>query len=153
MSVVTNKQLLARKDSTSVEAVPSDKLLRKPETPSRIVTLYVGKSNKAFDFASTQLAAISPYFCKGLAEQQGHDGMLRSPESETFPDLDELAMALFSQWLANGPKLAGPDDFHSLHHYLGLYVLARKFEIEVLQNDGQPLSCILFTKSEYSHSL
>jgi hypothetical protein len=42
-----------------------------------------------------------------------------------------------------------------LHHYLGLYVLARKFEIEVLQNDGKPHSCILLqsrnTHITFSH--
>lgn len=34
-------------------------------------------------------------------------------------------------------KLAGPHDFHSLQHYLALYVLARKLEIEGLQNQSE----------------
>jgi hypothetical protein len=45
-------------------------------------------------------------------------------------------MALFKHWLEHDHKLAGPHDFHSLQHYLSLYVLARKFEIEDLENQG-----------------
>ena len=37
-------------------------------------------------------------------------------------------------WLHNEHRLHGPNDFHSLQHYLSLYVLARKFEIESLEN-------------------
>lgn len=33
-------------------------------------------------------------------------------------------------------NLHGPHDFHSLHHYLNLYMIARKLEIEGLQNQS-----------------
>lgn len=43
-------------------------------------------------------------------------------------------MALFTLWLHDEHALHGPHDFHGLNYYLCLYVLARKFEIEQLQN-------------------
>jgi hypothetical protein len=60
-------------------------------------------------------------------------------------------MALFKQWLEHDHQLAGPHDFHSLQHYLSLYVLARKFEIEHLENQG---TCIrLFCGSKRDSKL
>jgi hypothetical protein len=44
-----------------------------------------------------------------------------------FPDLDEFAMGLFIRYLY-GATLTGPTDFHTLHHYMALYVLALKFQ-------------------------
>lgn len=55
-----------------------------------------------------------------------------------FPDLNEFAFALFERWICGG-ELHGPHDFHSMHHYLGLYVLAGLFEIESLQNHAMDL--------------
>lgn len=43
----------------------------------------------------------------------------------------------FQHWLMSHGKLHGPHDFHSLQHYLALYVLARKLEIEGLQNQSE----------------
>ena len=57
----------------------------------------------------------------------------------SYPELDEFAVALFTRWLHNEHSLHGPQDFHSLHHYLGLYILARKLEIEQLQNQVMDL--------------
>ena len=57
----------------------------------------------------------------------------------SYPELDEFAAALCTRWLNNDHSLHGPHDFHTLNHYLGLYVLARKFEIEQLQNTTMDL--------------
>ncbi|KAK7550898.1 hypothetical protein IWX49DRAFT_498606, partial [Phyllosticta citricarpa] len=56
-----------------------------------------------------------------------------SPKA-SFPDLDEFAFALFVRWLY-GASLRGPSDYASMQHYPCLYVLARRFRIERLQND------------------
>ena len=55
-----------------------------------------------------------------------------------FPDLDEYAFALFVRWIYGG-KLHGPHDFHSMQHYLCLYVLGARFEIEALRNNVMDL--------------
>ncbi|EKG10246.1 BTB/POZ-like protein [Macrophomina phaseolina MS6] len=73
----------------------------------------------------------SPYFSELLTMQ--------SPDAPTsailaFPDLDEFAFALFVRWLYGG-ELRGPTDFHSMQHYLCLYVLATRFRVERLKND------------------
>ena len=59
-----------------------------------------------------------------------------APETLTFEDADEGGMALFGKWL-EGAHLGGPTDFHSTQHYLGLYVLAQKFQCEALENKGK----------------
>lgn len=101
------------------------------------MSLYAGKNQKKTDFDTAQLAANSPYFKKMLAEDEGHDGSLGSPDQETFQDADEFSMILMKHWLEDGHKLVGPHDFHTLQHYLGLYVLAKKFQMEPLENQGQ----------------
>ena len=50
-----------------------------------------------------------------------------------FPDLDEFAFALFVRWLYGG-TLHGPTDFHSMNHYVCLYCLANRFQVEELKN-------------------
>jgi hypothetical protein len=47
--------------------------------------------------------------------------------------MNEFACALFVRWLY-GAALPGPSGFHSMQHYLALYVLALQFRIEKLQN-------------------
>ncbi|CZT17481.1 uncharacterized protein RCC_03315 [Ramularia collo-cygni] len=42
--------------------------------------------------------------------------------------------ALFKRWTDNHDSLGGPTDFHTFQHYLDLYVLAKKSNIEELQN-------------------
>jgi hypothetical protein len=134
ISTIVNQNLLVR---ANTQSATSNSLLHEPEYPARSVTLCVGKSHRPFELASNQLMTVSPYFRKALAEQQGHKGSFRSPEADTFSDIEESAMILFSQWLGRGTKLTGPHDFRSLHHYIALFVLAHKFEIEVLQNEGK----------------
>lgn len=116
---------------------PADSFLNKPELSSGVVYLHAGKSHRPFDFNTAQLAANSPYFKRYFAENERHDGLLGSEDQNTFEDVDEVSMALLKHWLDSRGKLAGPHDFHSLQHYLGLYVLARKFDIEALQNQGK----------------
>ncbi|KAK8219009.1 hypothetical protein IWZ01DRAFT_406624, partial [Phyllosticta capitalensis] len=72
----------------------------------------------------------SPYFRSLLANPSSSTP---SPKA-SFPDLDEFAFALFVRWLY-GAALHGPSDYASMQHYLCLYVLARRFRIERLQND------------------
>ena len=77
--------------------------------------------------------AKSPFFKKLLAE-------VPEPlaEQTTFEDEDEFAIALFAKWVQGGDMaIHGPTDFHSAQHYLELYVLARKFECEGLENHGK----------------
>jgi len=52
-----------------------------------------------------------------------------------FPTLDPFAFALFVRWLEHPTaKQAGPHDFHSMHHYIGLYVIGVLFGIHALEN-------------------
>jgi len=50
-----------------------------------------------------------------------------------YEQLDDFAFKLFVGWMYDG-KLQGPTDFHSLHHYLGLYIIATNFQVESLKN-------------------
>ncbi|KAF2485339.1 hypothetical protein BDY17DRAFT_293393 [Neohortaea acidophila] len=106
---------------------------------SSLTTLYIGKDKVPFHIPSSVLRQKSPYFTKLLAEDTGHDGKVHSAEHMAFGDIDDFTMALFMHWLTTDGKLAGPHDFHSFGHYLGLYMLAQKFEIESLQNQVMDL--------------
>lgn len=110
--------------------------LKASEPQSAVTTIYIGHDKKACHIDTAQLKDKSPYFRKLLAEDTGHAGKIASSEHTTFPDLDEFGCQLFTRWLTDGHKLYGPHDFHSFAHYLSLYVLANKFEIEALQNQG-----------------
>lgn len=101
-----------------------------------VTEIHVGKDKKAFHVPTATLKEKSPYFKKMLAEETGHDGKTTPAKHTSFDDLDEFSMALFVHWLEFNGKLNGPSDFHSLAHYLGLYVLAKKFQIESLENEG-----------------
>lgn len=115
---------------------PGDRTLHQPDIHKGLVDLYAGRSHRQFTFPVHRLLEASPYFTKLLAENEGHDGSQGVPEQETYEDVDEFVMALFHRWLEDGGRLAGPSDFHSTQHYLGLYILARKFGIEKLENQG-----------------
>lgn len=78
----------------------------------------------------------APYFKRLLTETPEP-----SEEQTSFPDEDDFAIALFAKWVsapnAVGYKaLGGPTDFHSTQHYLELYVLARRWGCEGLENYG-----------------
>lgn len=49
---------------------------------------------------------------------------------------NSVCTALLKRWTDNHDSLGGPTDFHSLQHYLELYVLAKKSNMEELQNKG-----------------
>lgn len=76
------------------------------------------------------LVTKTPYFGRLFAFNA-----VPSPEELTFADLDEYGFALFVRWLYGG-QLYGPRDFHSMQHYLSLYVLAHRFDVEPLCNTG-----------------
>lgn len=96
-------------------------------------TLYIGKRQKPVHIPTDMLKEKSPYFKRMLSD--GADVQASTPRI-TFEDLDEFGMGLFMHWLQSQGQLHGPHDFHSLAHYLSLYVVARKFEVEPLENQG-----------------
>ncbi|KAK8255536.1 hypothetical protein HDK77DRAFT_37178 [Phyllosticta capitalensis] len=99
-------------------------------TSTSIVELLAGQTGKSFKVHRDLLINRSPYFRSLLANPSSSTP---SPKA-SFPDLDEFAFALFVRWLY-GAALHGPSDYASMQHYLCLYVLARRFRIERLQND------------------
>jgi hypothetical protein len=114
-----------------------DKLLHEPGTRKGVISIYAGKSHKRFDIHTAFLEQKSPYFKRILAENQGHDKSSQgTPDQQTYEDADEVSMLLFKHWVEDG-DLGGPHDFHSFQHYLGLYILARKFETEQLENQSE----------------
>jgi len=104
----------------------------RPSSPSplTIITLHAGKSHKAFEVHRYSLTSKSPYFTSLFAHNHSP-----SDEQLVFEDLDEYGFALFVRWVYGG-VLQGPHDFHSFQHYLSLYVLAHRFDIEPLCNNG-----------------
>nr|POF01036.1 hypothetical protein CFP56_20984 [Quercus suber] len=104
-----------------------------PTANSSRTVVYSGKSEKPFEFDSATLTAKSLYWKKLLASTTARDP-LQYRRACTFREPEEISMALFGKWLY-GEKLNGPTDFHSTQHYLGLYVLARVWECESLENE------------------
>ncbi|KAK3054774.1 hypothetical protein LTR09_004503 [Extremus antarcticus] len=98
-------------------------------------TLYIGRNKKPIHVCTEKLKEKSPYFQHLLGDNNPHP----SAEQTTFDDLDEFGMGLFMLWLKMNVQLHGPHDFHSLAHYLSLYVVACKFEIEELENQVMDL--------------
>lgn len=94
-------------------------------------TFFVGPAHKAFKAHNHLLSKKVPVFTKLLASKTAP-----TQEQLTFQTLDEFAAAIFIRWLYGG-ELHGPADFHSMHHYLALYVLAFDWDVEVLCNTGQ----------------
>ncbi|GAB7341335.1 hypothetical protein MBLNU457_7601t1 [Dothideomycetes sp. NU457] len=119
----------------AVESLIASVHADRPSTPNplAIIILYAGKSHKAFSVHKHQLSSKSPYFKRLLA-----DGYMPEQSEVTFEDLDEYAVALFVRWLYGG-ELHGPHDFHSFQHYLALYVLSQRFEVEALSNNVMDL--------------
>jgi hypothetical protein len=58
-------------------------------------------------------------------------------------------MSLFNRWLY-GAKLSGPTDFHTMQHYLCLYVLADRFQIEKLENEVMDLTRAYYRSTDMS---
>lgn len=95
-----------------------------------VTELRSGQTAKPFYVHKELLITRSPYFRDVFASQA--PGAELNPLS--FPDLDEFAFALFVRWLY-GAMLNGPSDYHSMQHYISLYVLALHFRIERLCNE------------------
>lgn len=98
------------------------------------ITVYSGKSEKAFEFDSATLMGKSSYWRNLLGAPITQD-QVQFRAACTFSEPEEFSMALFGKWLY-GQKLNGPTDFHSTQHYLGLYVLGRMWGCESLENEG-----------------
>ncbi|KAK8189573.1 hypothetical protein BKA81DRAFT_410358 [Phyllosticta paracitricarpa] len=108
----------------------SDSKADPPLPSTAIVELLAGQTGKCFKVHRDLLINRSSYFRNLLSSTSA---AATSPKA-SFPDLDEFAFALFVRWLY-GASLRGPSDYASMQHYLCLYVLARRFRIERLQND------------------
>ncbi|KAF1354998.1 hypothetical protein BDV97DRAFT_395393 [Delphinella strobiligena] len=96
-------------------------------------TFFAGPSQKPFKAHNHLLLHKVPYFRKLLSSKTPP-----TKEQLTFANLDEFGAAIFVRWLYGG-KLHGPTDFHSMHHYLGLYVLAFTWDVEDLCNNVMDL--------------
>ncbi|KAH0109142.1 hypothetical protein KCU66_g13098, partial [Aureobasidium melanogenum] len=114
-----------------IASIHADNPGSKTPTPADIPTtvLRAGVTHKAFKVPNHLLTSKVPFFKKLLSTTP-------SPTDEqlTFDDLDEFAFALFVRWLYGG-KLQGPHDFHSVQHYLGLYVIGQNWDVEQLCNN------------------
>lgn len=95
-----------------------------------VTTLSAGNTHKKFEVYTYLLTSKVPYFAKLFANSPNP-----TPEQLTFTDLNEFAFAIFVRWLYGG-KLHGPTDFHSVHHYLCLYAMGQKWDVEPLCNNG-----------------
>lgn len=97
----------------------------------------IGATSKVFDIHTDLLVSKSPFFATmGKPDILTTTNMTTNPQLRgpfTYEQLDEFAFTLFVRWMYDG-KLQGPTDFHSLHHYLGLYIIATDFQIEALKN-------------------
>jgi BTB/POZ domain len=100
-----------------------------------MATLLAGQTGKPFVVHTDLLTSRSPYFqaLLGDSNANANNKIVQRQQTIAYPDLDEFAFALFVRWLY-GALLTGPTDFHSMHHYIGLYILAHRFRIERLQN-------------------
>lgn len=106
------------------------------------VAIFFGKwePKSHINVPKSLLAEKSPYMKRLIDAARGGDV---SYEKTTFEEFDEFGTGLFQHWMMSHGKLHGPHDFHSLNHYLNLFVIARKLEIEGLQNQGR-LSRVLY---------
>lgn len=127
-----------------------------PTVPT--TTFYVGKDRKPFHLPTAALKEQSPYLRKLLSQDPNAvqtAGSLATGEQTVFDEFDEFGTRLFMHWINSHGNLHGPHDFHSLAHYLSLYVMARKFEIEPLENQGEssyPSIALLGSHSSCSQS-
>jgi hypothetical protein len=116
-----------------VASIHADNPGRKTPTPEDIpvTVLRAGVTHKKFPVPTHLLTGKVPFFKKLLSTTP-------SPTEDqlTFDDFDEFSFALLSRWL-HGGKLQGPYDFHSVQHYLGLYVIGQTWDIEALCNDSK----------------
>jgi hypothetical protein len=128
-----------------------------------MTTILAGTSGKPFKILTDLLTSRSPYFRElfGVPATR-RSSIINAPTTTTapsipeasdatlhFPELNEFAFALFNRWLY-GAQLSGPTDFHSMQHYLGLYVLASRFQIEKLENEVMDLTRAYYRATDLS---
>lgn len=97
-----------------------------------------GLTQKSFTVHTNLLVSKSPYFAELqrpeiVTTTNSFQPTARLSGPFFFPELDEFAFALFVRWIYGG-QLLGPHDFHTMNHYLCLYILARTFCIMELEN-------------------
>ncbi|KIW07736.1 uncharacterized protein PV09_01666 [Verruconis gallopava] len=113
-----------------------------------MTTILAGESGKPFKILTDLLTSRSPYFRELFGTPARRHSMTNFPITRelpeasdatlAFPELNEFAFALFNMWLYGG-QLSGPSNCHTVQHYLGLYVLATRFQIEKLENEVMDL--------------
>jgi hypothetical protein len=113
-----------------------------------MTTILAGESRKPFKILTDLLTSRSPYFRELFGSSTRRGSIINTPTSMkmpnasdvtlAFPELNEFAFSLYNLWLY-GAKLSGPSDFHTLQHYLALYVMASRFQIEKLENEVMDL--------------
>jgi hypothetical protein len=91
------------------------------------MTLLASKSAKAFIVHADLSITGSPYICNIL-----HDNHTAST-TISYPDFDQFAFGLFARRLYDA-LVAGPNDFHTMQHYICLDVLVERLHIEKLKN-------------------
>ena len=115
---------------------------------SRMTTVLVGQSGKPFIVHTELLLSRSPFFRDLLSHSNGNDDHDKNvADIPSYADLDEFSFALFVRWLY-GAALTGPNNFSSMNHYIGLYVLARRFRIERLENTVMDLIRYYYRSAE-----
>jgi hypothetical protein len=93
-----------------------------------MTTLLAGRSGKPFTVHTKLLKDNSQYFRDPSNFPSG------KLDSLAFPHLDEFSVALFVRYLY-GAHLNMPTDFHSMQHYISLYCLAVKFQVQKLADE------------------
>lgn len=124
-----------------------------------MTTILAGESEKPFKILTELLTSRSSYFRDLLGTPTRRDSAINIPMTTTmpeasdatlaYPELNEFAFALFNRWLY-GAQLSGPMDFHTMQHYLGLYVLATRFQVEKLENEVMDLVRAYFRAANLS---
>lgn len=118
---------------TLIASIHRDRSPSRSPAPMIVTELFAGSSRKRFEVYKDILVTRVPYFAKLFAFNA-----VPTEEELTFEDLDEYGFALFVRWLYGG-SLNGPKDFHTMQHYLCLYVLAHRFDVEPLCNNGKSI--------------
>ncbi|KAK3080634.1 hypothetical protein LTS18_014591 [Coniosporium uncinatum] len=114
----------------------------KPSIPAdpksaETATLLIGHPAKPFHLPRHLLTHHSTYFRHAFspASTSPSTPSALAAGPMAFPALDTFAFTLFVRWLEHpAARLAGPYDFHSMHHHIGLYAIGVLFGIRGLQN-------------------
>jgi len=102
--------------------------------PKIYKTFLIGASRQPQQVSTHLLMAKSPYFARLFAGKPSADNL-------PYPDVDDFAFKIWQRWLNTG-KMGnltgtGAEDFHALTHFLGVYCLAVRWEMEALQNQSK----------------